>query len=290
MFTNKYIFPLLFLATFCGPATAAVISASENAALFGNLNQNDTNCGNVACGPTAAVNSFVFLENAYPTIYGNSLVPLINGNTFYQDEVAAANVLSGANYMSTCNCVGTYIEDFIMGKQNYINALAPNTTTYAAQISIPWLVQRNPGPQPSTNAPQPIYVQASIAPTAQFIQSQIKDGEDVEVFVGYNAGGAHYLTLTGISFDTVAMTGTISFIDPGTGAYNTANSTGVVGGVIQTNYGGGQGAAIYAAVAESPVPEIDAASTANALALLLGVLALLTERRRSRSNVTDISL
>ena len=252
MFTKKSIFSLFLLTAFCGPASAALISASENVNLFGNLNQNDTNCGNVACGPTAAVNSFVFLENAYPTIYGNSLVPLINGNTFYQDEVAAANTLAGANYMSTCNCGGTYIEDFIMGKQNYINALAPNTTTYAAQISIPWLVQRNPGPQPSTNAPQPIYVQASTDPTAQFIQGQIKDGEDVEVFVGYNAGGAHYLTLTNISFDTNALTGKIGFIDPGTGAYGTANITGVVGGVIQTNYGGG--AAIYAAVAESPVP------------------------------------
>ena len=72
--------------------------------------------------------------------------------------------------MGSCGCVGggngTYIEDFIFGKQAYIDHYAPNTTTYEAEISIPWLVMRNPGPQPNTTEKKPGYVQDNTTPTA----------------------------------------------------------------------------------------------------------------------------
>src|SRR5262245_35686701 len=76
-FTTLALIAVVLLA---GPALAAPISYdvdlnSDNQ--FGTLKQTDvTGCennptGTLACGPTAAVNSFVFLENVYPTIYGN---------------------------------------------------------------------------------------------------------------------------------------------------------------------------------------------------------------------------
>jgi hypothetical protein len=46
-----------------------IIVVDENPALFGNLNQNNTQCPLTGCGVTAAVNSFVFLQNEYPTVY-----------------------------------------------------------------------------------------------------------------------------------------------------------------------------------------------------------------------------
>jgi hypothetical protein len=203
------------------------------------------------------------------------------GNTIQQaDLIAAANNIGTEPYMGSCGCVngmGTYIEDFIAGKQAYIDHYAPGTTTYEAQISIPWLVNRNPGPQPNTTEAKPGYVQDRTTPTAQFIRDQIAAGQDVEIFVA-SSNGAHYLTLTSIAYDTVAMTGMIGFVDPADGARHTANITGLdanANNALQLNYTvGGTVADIFSAVAESPVPE------PSTMALVGLGLALITFRRR----------
>src|SRR2546423_13866432 len=92
----------------------------------GHLDQHRSNCVEQACGPTAAVNSFVFLQNKYPDIYGMELT----GDT-YDSWMGTANELLDQHYMD-CDCgrdgSGTTIEDFISGKQKYLNDFAPGTT------------------------------------------------------------------------------------------------------------------------------------------------------------------
>jgi len=269
-----------------GSAFGAIISAYENPADFGNLDQASVNCPNTACGPTAATNSFLMLQRTHPELYGSLLIPGsgFGGAVTYQDLIDVANTLGTEPYMGSCGCfpqTGTYIEDFIMGKMNYINSVAPGTTTFEAQIGINWLQNRNPNPAPNTTAPKPAGVQQNTIPTAQWIRDQIDKGQDVEIFVGYNAGGAHYLTLTGITFDTVLNTGSISFIDPLGGLAGTSNITGLDGGAgnaLALDYSGG--ADIFSAVAESAVPE-----PGTVILLGLGSLLIVVGRRKAAARL-----
>jgi hypothetical protein len=102
------------------PALAvAVFNIDLGASNFGNLDQDDTTaCANVACGPTAAVNSYVFLQNKYPVIYDNSLILDNNMNGFdYQDLIDTANALSDPAFMDCSVCTGgTLLSKFISGK------------------------------------------------------------------------------------------------------------------------------------------------------------------------------
>jgi hypothetical protein len=48
--------------------------------MYGNLKQKDVpECPNEACGPTAAVNSMVFLQNMYPGIFDHNFVGFPGG-------------------------------------------------------------------------------------------------------------------------------------------------------------------------------------------------------------------
>ncbi len=73
---------LITFVLLVGPALAAPISYNVDLNTdnqFGGLKQTDvTGCegdpaGQLACGPAAAVNSFVFLENVYPKTYDHKL-------------------------------------------------------------------------------------------------------------------------------------------------------------------------------------------------------------------------
>ncbi len=270
---------LVVAAALPPPAEATIFQGQESANLFGNLNQADTACANVACGPSAAVNSLVFLQKRYPNLYGNRLVPAATKTTSeYQQMVAVANSLGTNDYMNSCNCgTGTYIEEFIAGKQKYFNSVAPGTTSFDAQMTQNTWRQKpggvNVGPKPS-------YVQLNTAPTAQFLASQLKAGEDVELFINGSEGN-HYVTLTQIYYDTNSATGNfIKVVDP-----NQPTSGGPAGPPTVTQLaingldptdsdillsGGlaylGTGLNIVNAVAESPIPEPPA--------LALGVLGI----------------
>ena len=52
---------------FAGAAWAGAIYDKQwDPSLYGGLDQHSTLCADLACGPSAAVNSFVFLQNMYP--------------------------------------------------------------------------------------------------------------------------------------------------------------------------------------------------------------------------------
>lgn len=276
----SFIFGISLLATIPSPALATLWEIDKGAELYGWLDQDDIpsnsqgNIGSMACGPTAAVNSFVYLEKKYSYLYGSLLIPdTVNNDIYdYSELIAVANTLIGSDYMKTTIQNGTEHDDFIMGKQKYINQQAPNTTTYLAQdfwakdywSADVWGIR-------------PWWVDP-IIPTWGFIYQELLHCEDVEILL--NGGYNHYLTLYGLSWNDQTNKGLIQFIDPGTGAKGSAdvwldmsfvyeNSTSW----LRTSYGGRE-SQITVVVSESPVPE-----PSSLMLMALGVL-LMVQRLR----------
>jgi hypothetical protein len=176
-----------------------------------------------ACGPVSVLNSFIFLQNTYPQIYGNRLVPMGRNQ-----PAATLNTLSAL--MGCCN--GTTPENLLAGKRAYIDGagavrgVAPGTTRYDSQFLATGIPFIGATPQPT---------QRGTIPTMNFLLGQLHDGEDVEALISfyskrtvgnmtfYNYVGAHYLTVTGASYDDINnnlrfdagdMPNCISFVDP----------------------------------------------------------------------------
>jgi hypothetical protein len=256
------------------PALAdTIFNIDLGAGNFGNLDQDDTTaCADVACGPTAAVNSFVFLQNKYPDIYNSSLLLDNNVNGFdYQDLIDTADALSDPAFMDCAVCFGgTLRSKFISGKQDWIEMRVPGVTVY----------------------------QDLLNPTWQFLYGELVDMEDVELLFGFydaagNRVGGHYVTLTSFMWTDVNMDGvvdvgegaTIGFIDAQTGLPATQGLfQNALGTALRTDYniGGNVGQTrIDVAVSESPIPE---PSTVMLVGAGLGCLLM---RRRKRNRVSD---
>jgi len=236
----------------------------EGAGPLWNLSQNNIpGWGNVSCGPTAAVNSFVYLQNKYPGIYDQKLVPPGVG------MVGVAQTLGGAGYMNTIANQTTYHDDFIWGKMTYIEQKVPGVTVYEAQDQWNWT---NP------NRIKPAWVQ-SVSPQWQFLYNELVACEDVEILISWSGGG-HYVTLSSFHWNDVdndlaidnGEEAWIDFIDPGTGAYGRANIwQSSLGGNIETSLVGGSW--ISVAVSESPIPEpLTLLAIGSALATLAGYI------------------
>jgi hypothetical protein len=268
-------------------AMATVYSVSLDHTMFGNLDQNDVPAckdeeGNsFACGPTAAVNSFVWLQNRYPHVYDSKLIPEqdldLNEDgevNFYDHMIAVAIELSKPEYMDCAACQGgTAISTFISGKQQYIEDQIPGVTEYAFQN---------------------MFDPNSEHPTWQFLYNELRGEEDVELLIGFydeqnERIGGHYVTLTTFHLDDGNNDGLIDqdegafieFIDPFGGLLGMADIFQVlVGGLIGiSSYfiaGDVTLALIEAAVKESPIPE-------PGLVLLFGAGAFWLARRRLRA-------
>ncbi len=262
-------------APLAAPAHATIIDFNLDPSQFGKLDQAKTNCPAVNCGPTAAVNSFVYLQNAFPNTYKAPLVPA-------GKAVDVANALNGKDFMNTCcTAGGTAVEDFILGKMAYLEQQDKGVTTYAAQMSAAWDPLGHPG------VPKPSSVTDNMKPTVGFIAEELKAREDVEVALKPLVGPGHYLTLTGITFDTDTGKGTISFVDPNGGKAGTAaimQGPGDNVSIVTDYMIDSQVTRIVGAVAESPVPE---PSTVLLLGTALaGVGGVSWRRYRRRSSAT----
>jgi hypothetical protein len=258
-------------------AQAAVMMASEDAELFGTLNQANTEFNCSACGPAAAVNSFVYLQNKFPKNYpDHALVPTTNGNKPTQPEQAAiANMLGGPNFMNSK--AGTQIENFIVGKQKYLDGLKADkkagATAFAVQMNSKW--------RTDIGGVKPGYVQDLTIPTESFIYDQIKAGEDVEILVvTADLKFSHYLTITSISFDTETSKGTMGLVDPLGGGRVTDDILGLGNKFIKLDYMlNMKPTFISAAVAESAsMPE-----PGTLVVLTCGLLGLALARRSTGS-------
>ncbi len=232
------------------------IQKDPNHVLYGTLNQLlIPGWGNVACAPTAAVNSFVYLQNQYPAVYDNTLV---NPNN-QAGMIAAAQILGSPAFMNTIANNGTFNDDFIYGKWLYLEQNAPGKTVYEAQNAFAWNVVRNGQP-----IPQPNWVN-QIFPTWQFLWNELVSCEDVEIGLEYfnpigDAAG-HMLTLASFhwkdanndGFIQLAEGATIDYVDPWGGVWGLSQIwQNPLNGRLETNYGGGGW--IHLAVSESPVP------------------------------------
>jgi len=258
---------VLLLCLLAGAAWGNTYDIEKELELYGDLDQHDVpGFGAVACGPTAAVNSFVYLQNKYPGIYDTLLVPDINANGLDNaDMIAVAQTLGGAVYMNTIANNTTYHDDFIWGKREYIEDKAPGRTEYLAQDSWNW-------PQPAR--PKPTWVSTQY-PTWDFIYDELVACEDVEVLLSWSGGG-HYLTLSSFHWADTANPGVIDlgeawidYMDPWTGAWGQSNIWSG-SGRIETDYE--SGAYISMAVSESPIPEpISLVFFSTGVAAVMGV-------------------
>jgi hypothetical protein len=198
-----------------GWATAAradmvFVGAAERQNLFGTLNQlalpgvcNDDPTS--ACRPAATINSFIWLQNAYLLIYDDKLVP------FGQERQTA---LTLAEMMNCVACVGTTAPNLRVGKRGYIDGGKD-----AAGVE-------RTGVLPGATTFQ-IRRRDNALATLAFLYDQIKEGEDVEMLIGFYSArsgtlrqiGAHWVTATGISFndnndDAGDTPRSVDFIDP----------------------------------------------------------------------------
>jgi hypothetical protein len=201
------------------------------------------------CAAVAAINSFIFLQNEYPNIYDNKLVPNYDPmtNTSMMDAEAFADTgwQAGSNPMR----LGYYQrallpgfdaeEDYLDTKKDWFNDYAPGTTVFDS-----WFEG-----SPDNDR----------KPTIEDLAKEIKDGEDVEFFVDDGNGFFHALTLTGVFCD-MAMNCGIKYQDPNQPTVEQDTLVSPMNGMLMFTGVPGSGFAgtvtITAAFAESPrVPE-----------------------------------
>ncbi len=178
------VLSLLLIMAGISPAAAILYEAGNDYNLYGHLYQNDVpEIGGMACCPTAAINSFTYLQNRYPMIYETKLAS--NPPT-----IADVQTIAGPNYMDTNPFIGTTDPLVIWGRYLYIESQRPLQTQYACQISTldgqplhgdqidnAWPVNR-PLPAYLNNAPGSVAV-----PTWQFIYQNLRRGSDLGVTI-----------------------------------------------------------------------------------------------------------
>jgi hypothetical protein len=194
----------LGLALACASAAQAQGASVELAeALFGHLDQHKTKCADQGCGPTAVVNSFVYLQTYYAPLSNlpksPSPVPSIVTDTSENGLIALANVLGG---LMGCNAnCGTSNNDLYKGKNSYLDAPG-----------------RTGGWVPKTDWNNAI--------TWKWITDTLTDGVDVELLVS-DGSISHYITLTGYTWKDSNGNGKqddgetmVGIIDPGDGSFS----------------------------------------------------------------------
>jgi hypothetical protein len=211
------IFPLLVIPFFClgmaRPLSAAVYSVELDIAKFGFLGQSDVPLfGAVASAPVAATNSFVYLRNLYPAIYGNGLT---GGDL--ASWISTAQLLGSSLYMDTISNQTTYNRDAVHGMREYMTQKSPPPNGFYGEVVIvdgqDWTIAR----------PQPSGVQ-TVFPTWQFLYSALSRRESpiIDVFFPTQPNKRRSVTLTSFHWNDLdgdlwidlGEEGVIDFIDP----------------------------------------------------------------------------
>lgn len=205
-------------------SAAALYEAGNNYDSYGHVYQYDVPViGPMACCPTSAANSFNYLQNRFPAVYGSVL-------TSSPPTTADVQVIGGAQYMNTDRANGTTDALSVWGRYLYIESRRPFQTEYSCQVAIvngqpvsdhtviPWPDNR-PIPTFLNNTPGAVSV-----PTWQFLYQNLQRGADVGLAISYLEGGVvtggHCVTVHRISFDDRNNNG---IIDPGEGSISLVN-------------------------------------------------------------------
>ena len=249
---------------------AQAYNYSENFNFFGD----QVNQGNPGqCAGAAAINSFIFLENMYPTIYGapngpGMLTP--NYNSANNNDVTDfANIATnGWQVGSNPARQGYYPRpgdanlDYVATLTDWFNDYAPGTSRLSS-----WYVG-------STNNNRNA--------TATDLANEIKDGENVLFFITNQVGSAsfyHVMTLVGVASDASGNI-TLKWQDPNDPSNLYSSAATVSGGQLQiTNVLGAAGPEnIISVFSESPVPEPAVLSL-----VALGLAGWLVRRRQRQA-------
>ena len=217
---------LIFLAT---PAVNAdTYAASETSSYFGSLAQpypfgTASNPNPYVCAQTSSVNSFVYLQNAYPDIYGTSLV----AGTDFNSMNSVATTLNN-NYITTTwsgSDATVKYSNFASGTYNYVLNQGKEGSTYFYQEfsgSSPWITS------PPNHASA-----VNENPTWSFLYNGLKNGDTVDIAWKSASGQGHYMVLTAMQFNTGTGFATISYVDPKDGVQYKApiylNQDGTIG-------------------------------------------------------------
>lgn len=273
---KKSIAGALVMCLLAGSAQAVWYNIDKDPThiLYGNLSQNSVPMQTALgvqlaaqyCGPVAVTNSFRYLENKYPGVYGNNLT----GGNLVNTAVGLGGLM-GTNLAN-----GTWWDDLIWYKMQDIEAKVPEMTLYQAQ-HMPgwaWSIWDDPG------AAKPGWVQP-IVPKWQFIYNELIDCEDVEILMNW-ADGGHYVTVKSFHWNDVDNDSVIDFeenatfdyINPWTGGVGVSGLwQNYYGSVLETDYT--SGATITMAVSESPIPE-----PLTICLLGLGAFGLVSRKRK----------
>jgi hypothetical protein len=264
------------------PGYTALPSASEASIYdsFARLQNATGDDGLGECAATSMINSFQYLEKAYPGTYGNLALT---------DDVAPGDTADLATVRDTLH--SSIANPRLQGnvwtaKQNWINTNAPGTTNFAGITSFapPRLTANgsvaSQGYSTQSNN-STLTTGANGTEILAFLTAQIKAGEDVEIGL-YQ----HMMTLIGVGTQNSNGAPAIEYIDPnspGTDAWSTLTLDGHNEYTI-TIPGSGYGppttprgvrpvkysdtSEIYYAFAESPVPEPSTVVAISGLAFM----------------------
>ncbi|MDP6636474.1 MAG: PEP-CTERM sorting domain-containing protein [Phycisphaerae bacterium] len=286
--------------------TGTIYDIQKDQALYGNLDQDDIpNGGKYMCGPTAVVNSFIYLQNKYPGTFGTDLVPpgASNGQDLdgdgifgdsYDDMIAIAQILGDPQHMNTqptigggssTTAAGTWDDMLIFGKWVYMENVLPGVTVYGAEMDAVWAWPGRPATE-TPGIPKPSWVQDGVDPlfhpSWRFLYDELVACEDVEILI-VDEGWGHYLTVTGFVWNDANGDGVVDaaegavihYIDPATGLAGTSSiRQNGLDQQLLVSYGTIPNAQLIMTVKES-TPE-----PATISFLALGGLALLRRKRR----------
>ncbi|MGA2723404.1 MAG: PEP-CTERM sorting domain-containing protein [Bryobacteraceae bacterium] len=217
------------------------------------------------CAAVSAINSFIYLENQYPGVYGVKLTPNVVGPVGAETDAQDATAFGVTGWQVGTNPVrqgyyprpGGANPDYIATLMDWVNDYAPGTSVFAA-----------------------MYPGSGGLPDVAWLAQQIQSREDVEFFVS-GPGFYHAATLTGIACGDYNYTDcSITYQDPNTPSVNQMTSIFIgTGGALQFTGLPGSSytptVSIVAAFSESPVPE-------PATLFLTGAVVIFLAGRRMR--------
>ena len=199
----RWLWTLLALAA---PAPASPVDQQLNPGQFGNLRQNQTNFPALGCAATACVNSFTYLQNAFPSWYGTSLI--------HFDPASTANSLMTPSYMGPPGPGGTKFSAFVRGKENYLRGTPRGAMPYTELAGMVFDWDADPeGNGRASPPPPPTWMISGGWPSEAFFDVYLGRKADIEVLLSFADGGGHYVTVTGFVTD-FSGSGYLKYIDP----------------------------------------------------------------------------
>ncbi len=231
-------------------------SASEQSYydMFARLQNGADGNGDGECAATSLINSFLYLQQRYPGVYDNKLVPGGPAGAAAARDALHTMIVNDGDENDDFGLQGGVWNQKL---QWFQNAMVANQTIFAAQTGV------QSGTAQANQYNNSNLVTFGQYPTFAWLQQQIADGEDVE-FGLYQ----HMMTLIGVGTDNSNASTAIEYIDPNNPAVDAwADVSLSMGALMVTIPGSGYGppmgmpamasdtSAIYYAFAESPVPE-----------------------------------